>query len=114
MPSFGLPPTSRNSDDTVSQTAGIGEAGDAMRNMPKQDNAVLVVFGKHLASLRTKRGLSQSGLARRMKTSQSAISLFESGERNPTFVMLFALSVALEVPIAKLVQFEPHLRYPIV
>ncbi|HLD18333.1 MAG TPA: helix-turn-helix transcriptional regulator [Patescibacteria group bacterium] len=45
---------------------------------------------------RLKRGLSQSALARKVGTKQSAISRFESGEYNPTLSFLNKVADALD------------------
>jgi transcriptional regulator with XRE-family HTH domain len=62
-----------------------------------------VEFGKRLASMREDAGLSQSALARRVGTSQSAISQIESGERNPSFETIRQIADALGVTPAYLV-----------
>jgi transcriptional regulator with XRE-family HTH domain len=59
-------------------------------------------FGKHLARLRDDAGLSQSGLARRIGISQSAISQIEAGDRSPSYGMLVQIAEALGVSLAYL------------
>ena len=54
-------------------------------------------FGRRLQEIRTDAGLTQSGLARALNTSQSAISQMERGEREPSFRMLRRLARALGV-----------------
>ena len=51
-------------------------------------------FGRRLQEIRTDAGLTQSGLARTLNTSQSAISQMERGEREPSFRMLRRLARA--------------------
>lgn len=65
--------------------------------------AAIETFGQRLARLREDAGLSQSGLSRRIGTSQSAISQMEAGERSPSYGMLVQLADALGVSIAYLV-----------
>ena len=60
-------------------------------------------LGQRIAQLREEKKLSQSGLARLVGTSQSAISQIESGERNPSFATIRDLAAALEVTPAHLV-----------
>ncbi len=60
-------------------------------------------FGKRLQEIRTDAGLTQSGLARALNTSQSAISQMERGEREPSFEMLRRLARALGVSPAHLI-----------
>jgi transcriptional regulator with XRE-family HTH domain len=62
-----------------------------------------VDIGKRIAEIREQAGLSQSGLAREIGTSQSAISQIEGGERNPSYDMLRQISEALRVSVAHLV-----------
>ena len=59
-------------------------------------------FGRRLQEIRTDAGLTQSGLARALNTSQSAISQMEHGEREPSFQMLRRLARALGVSPAHL------------
>ena len=59
-------------------------------------------FGRRLQEIRTDAGLTQSGLARALITSQSAISQMERGEREPSFQMLRRLARALGVSPAHL------------
>lgn len=59
-------------------------------------------FGKRLQEIRTDAGLTQSGLARALNTSQSAISQMERGDREPSFRMLRRLARALGVSPAHL------------
>jgi transcriptional regulator with XRE-family HTH domain len=54
-------------------------------------------FGRRLGRIRTDAGVSQTALANRVQTSQSAISQMESGERKPSFDMLRQLARALGV-----------------
>ena len=58
--------------------------------------------GWRLQEIRTDAGLTQSGLARALITSQSAISQMERGEREPSFQMLRRLARALGVSPAHL------------
>jgi transcriptional regulator with XRE-family HTH domain len=60
-------------------------------------------IGKRIAEIREDAGLTQSALARAIKTSQSAISQIEAGERNPSYDMLRQISAALGVTVAYLV-----------
>ena len=60
-------------------------------------------LGPRLAKLREDAGLTQSALARKVRTSQSAISQIEAGERNPSYGMIQQLAEALGVTPAYLV-----------
>jgi transcriptional regulator with XRE-family HTH domain len=60
-------------------------------------------IGKRIAQIREQVGLTQSGLARALGTSQSAISQIEAGDRNPSYDMLRQISEALGVSTPYLV-----------
>ena len=61
-----------------------------------------VILGERIAMLREERRLSQSALARLMRSSQSAVSQIESGERNPSYETLRQIARALDVSLAHL------------
>lgn len=63
-------------------------------------------IGKRIEQIREQVGLSQSGLARAIGTSQSAISQIEAGDRNPSFDMLRQIAKALGVSVPHLVGAE--------
>lgn len=63
-------------------------------------------IGKRITEIREEIGQSQSGLARAVGISQSAISQIEAGERNPSFEMLRQIARALGVSIPHLVGAE--------
>lgn len=60
-------------------------------------------IGKRIAEIREQAGTTQSGLARAIGTSQSAISQIEAGDRNPSYDMLRQIAQALGVSTAYLV-----------
>lgn len=60
-------------------------------------------IGKRIEEIREQVGLSQSGLARAVGISQSAVSQIEAGERNPSFDMLRQIAKALNVSVPHLV-----------
>ena len=60
-------------------------------------------IGSRITEIREGAGLSQSGLARAIGTSQSAISQIEAGDRNPSFEMLRQIAEALNVSLPHLV-----------
>ena len=63
-------------------------------------------IGPRIAKIREDARLSQSGLARVVGTSQSAISAIEAGDRNPSYDMLRQLADALGVSVPYLVGAE--------
>lgn len=64
-------------------------------------------IGKRVAFFREREGLSQSGLARIVGASQSAISQIESGDRTPSYGILVQLADACRVSLARLVGNGP-------
>jgi transcriptional regulator with XRE-family HTH domain len=60
-------------------------------------------LGRAIRMVRTRRGLSQSDLARRAGVSTSLVSLVECGKRDTPFETLLALAEALGVPLSILV-----------
>jgi transcriptional regulator with XRE-family HTH domain len=70
-------------------------------------------FGKNLAIQREKAGLSQEELAFRASLHRTAISLSETGKREPRLETLVKLAGALEIPVEDLldgISWEP-IRY---
>lgn len=54
---------------------------------------------QRLIDMRTKHGMTQAQLAKKIGTKQSAISRFESGGSNPTMAFLYKLAEALDVKL---------------
>jgi transcriptional regulator with XRE-family HTH domain len=57
-----------------------------------------------LKRAREKKGISQGRLATMCGLSRSAISMIESGDRNPTLFVCHALAAALGVRLSKAIQ----------
>lgn len=64
-----------------------------------------VKVGQRIVELRTKKGWSQSDLARACNKDRQAMEKLENGKVNPTLYSLLEISKALEVPLKKLVDF---------
>lgn len=60
-------------------------------------------IGQRIVELRTKKGWSQSDLARACNKDRQAIEKLESGKVNPTLYTLLEIAEALEISLAKLV-----------
>lgn len=58
-------------------------------------------FKDELRSLRLQDGLSQAELAKRLKISRSAVSMYESGQREPDFETLEAIADFFNVDMAR-------------
>lgn len=62
-------------------------------------------FGKRLAEVREKKGLTQENLSFETGVDRTYISYIERGERNPSLFMLWRLSKALKVKLSELVDY---------
>lgn len=62
-------------------------------------------IGQRIVELRTKKGWSQSDLARACDKDRQAIEKLENGKVNPTLYSLLEISKALEVSLSNLVKF---------
>ena len=62
-------------------------------------------IGKRIVELRTRKGWSQSDLARACNKDRQAMEKLENGKVNPTIYTLLEISKALEVPLKLLVSF---------
>jgi len=61
-----------------------------------------IKIGKFIAELRNRKGMTQADLAKRLKTSQSAVARMEKGEQNFSTEMLSKISEALGKEIISL------------
>ena len=61
--------------------------------------------GKRIVELRTKKGLTQSDLARACGKDRQAIEKIENGKVNSTTFSLYAISKALGVDLYELLKF---------
>ncbi|GGH72058.1 helix-turn-helix domain-containing protein [Phaeocystidibacter marisrubri] len=62
-------------------------------------------IGQRIVELRTKKGWSQSDLARACNKDRQAVEKLENGKVNPTLYSLLEVSEALEVSLPSLVKF---------
>ena len=53
---------------------------------------------------RQKKGISQERLAKACGLSRSAVSMIESGDRNPTLFVCHALAVGLDIQLSKVIR----------
>lgn len=63
-------------------------------------------IGQRIIDLRTKKGWSQSDLARAVEKDRQAIEKLENGKVNPTLYSLLEISKALEVSLSELVRID--------
>ena len=62
-------------------------------------------IGQRIIELRTRKGWSQSDLARACNKDRQALEKLENGKVNPTIYSLLEISKALEVSLKDLVSF---------
>ena len=62
-------------------------------------------IGQRIVELRTKKGWSQSDLARACNKDRQAMEKLENGKVNPTLYSLLEISKALDVSLKSLVDF---------
>lgn len=72
-----------------------------------EDNVYLNNFGLTLKEIRQSRGLTQEQLAKAIDVTPSAITMYESGARNPSVKVLIKLSHFFNVSIDKLINVLP-------
>lgn len=63
-------------------------------------------LGARIKELRHAKGLSQAKLGLLIQKDQQSINKVESGEFNPTYLYLLALSKGLEISVKELLDFE--------
>jgi transcriptional regulator with XRE-family HTH domain len=68
------------------------------------------LFGPRLREMREGRGLSQKELAEQLDTTQAAVSLWERGEREPSFEMFVRLAEFFGVGLTEFVEPAPRRR----
>jgi transcriptional regulator with XRE-family HTH domain len=61
--------------------------------------------GDRIIEVRTKKGLSQSDLARACSKDRQSIEKIENGKVNPTIFSLYEISVALNIRLNDLIDF---------
>jgi transcriptional regulator with XRE-family HTH domain len=59
-------------------------------------------LGEAVRQLRSKRGLTQEGLAREASVTNATLSLIERGQANPTWATLKGIAAALDVSMGEL------------
>lgn len=68
-----------------------------------RDENLIAAFGAVLTNLRGTRGLTQEALAHEAGVDRTFVGLLETGKRQPTLSVIFALAGALEVKPEKLI-----------
>lgn len=68
----------------------------------EKDQEFLIAFGRRVAALRKRRGLSMRGLADTLNIDHHQLSRIENAQINTSILMAHRLAEALEVPISAL------------
>lgn len=61
-------------------------------------------LGKNLKRIRTKKGMSQGDIVRKLSVGRGFISNIENGKANPTLATIAKLAKALGVPMEELIK----------
>jgi len=69
-------------------------------------NELKIAIGKHIVELRTKKGWSQSDLARACNKDRQAIEVLENGKVNPTIFTLYEIAKGLNVSLSELTKIN--------
>ena len=72
----------------------------------KKKTALNIKFGKHLASLRQKKGWSQEELSFKVELHRTYIGDLERGEKCPSLETLIKLANGFEVSLQELLDYE--------
>lgn len=67
---------------------------------------ILLKFGQHLRNIRLEKNMSQIDLAYKGNFDRNYIGMLERGERNPSLKNLKRLSIALDISLNDLLNFE--------
>jgi putative transcriptional regulator len=70
------------------------------------ENEYLINLGKRLKMLRLEKKISQTEIAYRCGFDKSNYNTIESGKRNPTVISLLKISIALDISLKDLFDFE--------
>lgn len=71
-------------------------------------NDTLVLLGKQIANLRSKKGFTQEKLAELVNYSPNHISKLESARTNPSFELLVNIAKALDIELKELFNFDEY------
>ena len=70
----------------------------------EQDREYLIKLGKHIAGIRVSKGMTQFDLEATSNLSRTTIARIETGEMNPSILVLKSLAEGLSVDISELIQ----------
>lgn len=67
---------------------------------------ILIDLGKQLKEIRKEKGITQEKLAENVNIHQTYVGKLEAGKRNPSIVMLYKISRALEIKLTDIFEFD--------
>lgn len=65
-------------------------------------------LGEQIKSIREKKGISQSELAKLSDKERQSIHRLEKGLINPSYLYLLEISKSIDVPLTELLNIPPH------
>ena len=69
-------------------------------------------IGKEIRTMRKSRKMTQADLAAAIGQSPSSITMYETGQREPSFETLEALADVFNVPLSSILGYEPEIEEP--
>lgn len=66
----------------------------------------LIALGNHLKSIREKKGISQSDLAKLADKERQSIYRLEKGLINPSYIYLLEISKAIDISLSELINLN--------
>lgn len=72
----------------------------------KHNQAYCIAFGQRLRALRLEKGISMRGLAKEADIEYSQLSKIERGVINTTISTVYALALALDIPVKEFFDFK--------
>lgn len=91
---------------TINDLCGVSVSADSEFSITETPSKISVNFGDTLKRLRTSKQLTQRELAENLYCSESTISLYESGKREPDLKTLIKLASFFEVSVDYLLGVE--------
>ena len=67
---------------------------------------ILIRLGKQLKIIRKEKGLTQEQLAEKVGIHPTYVGKLEGGKSNPSTLLLFKISIALDVKLSKIFEFD--------
>lgn len=75
------------------------------KKLTKKEQAFLDLLGNRILALRNEKGISQTKMAKGMKTQHNRVSELESGKGNPKITTLLKVAKMLDISVSELINF---------